>query len=80
MWTALGTCYEKLGKKAEALKCQQRATRSKDREGIALFKMAQLHRSLGDRDRSAQCFKLILQKQANRGNTIECQHAHLFLG
>lgn len=77
MWTALAACYDKLGKKAESLKCTQRATRSKDREGISLFKMAALHKSLGDRERAAQCYRMILEKAQDKN---QVQVAHLFLG
>lgn len=37
MWNALGTCYEKLGKKEESAKCLEKAETFKDHEGISLF-------------------------------------------
>jgi len=84
MWAALGSCYEKLGKKAEAVKCQERSTRSKDREGISLFKMAALHKSLGDRERAAQCYRMILDRASRNFNNWldqnQVQVANLFLG
>jgi len=60
MWTAMCNCYNKMGKKAEALRCNERAERFKDKEGIALHKLAKLYVSIGDTDKAATCFKLNL--------------------
>ena len=43
MWAALANCYEKLDKPEEAIKCTQRAERVKDKEAIALHKLAKLY-------------------------------------
>jgi anaphase-promoting complex subunit 8 len=40
MWNALGNCYEKMDRREEAAKCHERAERFKDKEGIALHKLA----------------------------------------
>lgn len=42
MWCAMAECYEMTGNLMEALKCYQRAECNKDREGIALVKMAEV--------------------------------------
>jgi anaphase-promoting complex subunit 8 len=48
MWVALGSSYSEMNKKAESIKCNERAQRCKDKEGIALYKLAQLHQQLND--------------------------------
>lgn len=37
MWNALGTCYDKLGKRIESSKCLEKAEAFKDHEGISLY-------------------------------------------
>ena len=56
MWNALSKCYKSMGKNAEAMKCNERAERFKDKEGIALHKLAKLYVEIGDADKSAICF------------------------
>ena len=67
-----------MGKRAEAIKCTQRAERFKDKEGIALYKLAKLYSSIGDIDKAALCFRLNLSRKQmeNSGETAE---ALLFL-
>jgi anaphase-promoting complex subunit 8 len=43
MWNAMGNCYDKMDRKEEAAKCLERAARFKDKEGIALHKLAKLY-------------------------------------
>jgi len=33
MWNAMGNCYEKMGRKNEAIKCYERAEAEKDKDG-----------------------------------------------
>ena len=68
MWTAIGLCYEKIDKKKEAIKCYEKAIEFKDKEGIALFKMAKLYSSLGDEDKAAICFKDNLGRNVGDNN------------
>lgn len=56
MWNALSKCYKSMGKNAEAMKCNERAERFKDKEGIALHKLAKLYVEIGDADKAAICF------------------------
>lgn len=48
MLVALGETYEKLDKHANALKCFQKASNVGDIEGIALLRLADLFKRLGD--------------------------------
>lgn len=48
MLVALGETYEKLDKHANALKCFQKASNVGDIEGIALLRLADLFKKLGD--------------------------------
>jgi len=43
MWAAMANCYEKMDKPQEAIKCTQWAERVKDKEAIALHKLAKLY-------------------------------------
>jgi len=43
MWNAMGNSYEKLGRKQESEHCWNRAENCKDKEGIALHKLAKLY-------------------------------------
>ena len=80
MWTAIGLCYEKLDKKQEAIKCYEKAIFCKDREGIALFKMAKLYNAIGDSDKAAICFKENLCRNVNEEiDTDEMIESCLFL-
>jgi anaphase-promoting complex subunit 8 len=63
MWNAMSNCYKKLGKVEEAKRCSERAERFKDKEGIALHKLAKLYVSIGDSDKAAICFKLNLKRK-----------------
>ena len=56
MWAALANCYERLDKPEEAIKCTQKAERVKDKEAIALHKLAKLYMMRGEDDKAAQCF------------------------
>ena len=62
MWAALANCYEKLDKPEEAIKCTQRAERVKDKEAIALHKLAKLYMQRGEEDKAARCFSENLQR------------------
>ena len=62
MWNAMSNCYNKMGKKSEARRCSERAERFKDKEGIALHKLAKLYVSIGDPEKAAICFKLNLKR------------------
>ena len=53
MWTALANCYDRLGMTDEAIKCNQRAERVKDKEAIALHKLAKLYAIRGEEDKAA---------------------------
>ena len=81
MWTALGSCYEKLEKKNEALKCYEKAIAYKDKEGIALFKIAKIYQSQGDEDRAASCFIENLKKISNNeeSENAELIESYLYL-
>lgn len=70
MWTALGSCYEKLEKRKEAIKCYEKAVYFKDKEGIALYKMAKLYFFIGDEDKAAACFKENLKKISTLQRTL----------
>ena len=39
----MSNCYKRMGKTAEAMRCTERAERFKDKEGIALHKLAKLY-------------------------------------
>lgn len=57
MWNAMGNCYDKMDRREEAAKCHERAERFKDKEGIAMHKLAKLYITLGEIDKAACCFK-----------------------
>jgi anaphase-promoting complex subunit 8 len=81
MWTALGSCYEKLEKKNEALKCYEKAIAYKDKEGIALFKIAKIYQLQGDEDKAASCFMENLKKINNNeeSENVELIESYLYL-
>ena len=78
MWNAMSNCYNKMGKKAEAKRCSERAERFKDKEGIALHKLAKLYVSIGDSEKAAICFKLNL-KRKEMEESSETSEALLYL-
>ena len=63
MWNAMSNCYDKMGKKAEAKRCSERAERFTDKEGIVLHKLAKLYASIDDPEKAAVCFKLNLKRK-----------------
>jgi anaphase-promoting complex subunit 8 len=80
MWVALANCYEKLGMNDEAIKCTQRAERVKDKEAIALHKLAKLYLLRGEEDKAAQCFQDNLTRLEKENlNTNETVEALRFL-
>lgn len=81
MWTALGSCYEKLDKKNEAIKCYEKAVYCKDKEGIALYKMAKLYYMNGDDDKAAVCFRENIKRNNlnDEGDNAEIIESYLFL-
>jgi len=52
MWNAMGTCFERINKKFEAVKCFEKAESCKDKEGIALFQLAKLYNAFGMEEKS----------------------------
>ena len=80
MWAALANCYERLDKHDESLKCTQRAERVKDKEAIALHKLAKLYLLRGEEDKAAQCFQENLNRlDKEHLNTNETFEALKFL-
>jgi anaphase-promoting complex subunit 8 len=65
MWIAMGGCYEKMDRKEEAIKCHEKGERYKDKEGIAMHKLAKLYIQMGEYDRAATCFKENLRRKDN---------------
>jgi anaphase-promoting complex subunit 8 len=63
MWNAMSNCYEKMDKNIEAKKCSERAERFKDKEGIALHKLAKLYITMDELERAATCFELNLKRK-----------------
>ena len=63
MWNALSKCYKSMGKTAEAMKCNERAEKFRDKEGIALHKLAKLYVDVGDHDKAAICFQINLKRK-----------------
>jgi anaphase-promoting complex subunit 8 len=70
MWNAMGNCYEKMDRREEAAKCHERAERFKDKEGIALHKLAQLFITMGESQKAATCFIENLKRKDHEG--VEC--------
>jgi len=80
MWAAMAQCYEKMGKSDEALKCTERVERVKDKESIALHKLARLYAQMGDKKKASICFEENLQRRDNEGvESSETIEAYLFL-
>lgn len=63
MWIAMGGCYEKMDRKDEAAKCHEKGERSKDKEGIALHKLAKLYIQIGEYEKAANCFSVNLRRK-----------------
>ena len=78
MWNAMSNCYKRMGKTAEAMRCNERAERVKDKEGIALHKLAKLYVQIGDAEKAAICFQLNL-KRKEAETSVEASEALLFL-
>ena len=78
MWNAMSNCYKRMGKTAEAMRCTERAERFKDKEGIALHKLAKLYVQIGDSEKAAICFSLNL-KRKEMETSVETSEALLFL-
>ena len=54
MWCAMGGCYERLERRAEAIKSYERAMCNNDREGIMTIKLAKLYKEDADRAKAAK--------------------------
>eukprot|EP00698_Gefionella_okellyi_P022650 TRINITY_DN7533_c0_g1_i1.p1 TRINITY_DN7533_c0_g1~~TRINITY_DN7533_c0_g1_i1.p1 ORF type:complete len:528 (+),score=97.38 TRINITY_DN7533_c0_g1_i1:42-1625(+) len=67
MWCAMAGCYEAMSRPQDAIKCFERAVQHSDREGVALNKLARLHKLVGDSKAAARYFKLHLE-MATREN------------
>eukprot|EP01017_Pseudomicrothorax_dubius_P025352 TRINITY_DN2732_c0_g1_i2.p1 TRINITY_DN2732_c0_g1~~TRINITY_DN2732_c0_g1_i2.p1 ORF type:complete len:160 (-),score=45.31 TRINITY_DN2732_c0_g1_i2:43-522(-) len=63
MWNAIGNCYEKMEKKLEAQKCYERAENCKDKEGIALHRLAKLYDLLGMEEKATKCMEENLRRK-----------------
>ena len=82
MWCAMGQCYEseQLLMTVAAIRCYQRAVTWNDMEGIALAKLAKLHRESGNQKAAAHYYRLNLVRLENEGaDTAEMVEALLFL-
>ena len=76
----MGNCYEKMDRKEEAIKCHERAERFKDKEGIALHRLAKLYIQIGEMDKAAICFKENLKrKDQEEVESFETTEALMFL-
>lgn len=78
MWNALSKCYKSMSKTAEAMKCNERAERFKDKEGIALHKLAKLYVEIGDGEKAAICFQINL-KRKEMETSVETSEAMHYL-
>ena len=82
MWCAMGQCYEsdQLQMTVAAIRCYQRAVTWNDMEGIALAKLAKLHRDGGNQKAAAHYYRLNLVRLEKEGeDTTETMEALLFL-
>lgn len=82
MWCAMGQCYEsdQLQMKVAAIRCYQRAVTWNDQEGIALGKLAKLHRDSGNHKAAAHYYRLNLVRLENEGaDTADMVEALLYL-
>ncbi|KAL3158903.1 anaphase-promoting complex component apc8 [Trebouxia sp. C0010 RCD-2024] len=70
MWCAMGQCYEndqlqsvdKDKMEVAAIRCYRRAVQNKDREGIALHKLAKLHQARAETREAAHYFRMNLER------------------
>merc|ERR1740121_499269 len=60
----MAQCYDFMDRKAEALKCYEKAHRCGDRERMALPRLARLHQDLGDRRQAALYYSQMLSQSA----------------
>jgi len=67
MWCAMAECYEKVNNIPEAIKCYKRADCNKDREGVALTKLAQLLRTQDRHDEAAFYIKKNFDRRKKEG-------------
>ena len=67
MWCAMAGCYEELSRTHDAIQCYERAESHKDREGIALFKLAKLYDSLNNQHKAANYYKKNLELRDQEG-------------
>ncbi|CAE7692545.1 CDC23 [Symbiodinium pilosum] len=65
MWCAMAQCYDHMDRKAEALKCYEKAHRCGDRERMALPRLARLHRDHGDRRQAAAYYSQMLEQSGH---------------
>ena len=68
MWAAMANCYEKMDKPEEASRCNERAERVKDKEAIALHKLAKLYVQMGELDKASYCFQENLSRRDREDN------------
>ena len=82
MWCAMGQCYEseQLLMTVAAIRCYQRAVTWNDMEGIALAKLAKLHRESGNLKAAAHYYRLnVLRLEKEAPDSGEHAEALLFL-
>lgn len=82
MWCAMGQCYEneKLDMASAAIRCYRRAYMNDDREGVALHKLANLHKQLGQDEYAAHYFrKNLIRIKEEKATGSDAVEALLFL-
>ena len=82
MWCAMGQCYEseQLLMTVAAIRCYQRAVTWNDMEGIALAKLAKLHRESGNLKAAAHYYRLnLVRLEREAPDSAETVEALLFL-
>ena len=82
MWCAMGQCYEseQLLMTVAAIRCYQRAVTWNDMEGIALAKLAKLHRESGNLKAAAHYYRLnLVRLEKEAPDSAETVEALLFL-
>jgi len=82
MWCAMGQCYEseQLLMTVAAIRCYQRAVTWNDMEGIALAKLAKLHRESGNLKAAAHYHRLnLVRLEKEAPDSAETVEALLFL-
>lgn len=80
MWCAMGEAYERLGREQDAIRCFLKADTNKDKEGMAVGKLAALYASLdGDinQQKAAEYYRRLIRRDKNI--TPETIEARLFL-